>query len=396
MSSSMRNMQLMYKGGDKFMMQAVTKVNGLRNRDMVLQMVPAFAPDSAGAHKSIARWLQEARVRVRVYSHADLLSDRALEHVVRRAEEEDPSLAIVCVDLRTADTAKPKLLNPILNLLLGGLKETNSTHCLICGLPNSGKSSIVHPLTKTAIREIKAKKDYHFAKISSKAGRTVAVKVHRLISKLEFFIYDSPGLLPRELSDQGLIEAIISGALPASANIPASVWDTDAVLTHALQGLNLHARVSGAPPGYVGILGLPGPTEDPALLLSYYKESEINPDRKNIKTPNYKLTESFLSQLRKGRLGQLLLASGEGRACLLADSEAAQAAPPVPPVPIQLQTAPRKEDLFNRNSLIVYMNKRAQQLCNVHKDSVAKESESKAEKKAARREEKTGWGDAAM
>lgn len=376
MSSKLLQMQAAYKGADQFMAHAIRKINqDPKVRRAVAQIVPMHVPGLISIHPSIDSWMRDAEVRLLIFTHVDLLSDEAVNYVLQSTEEADPELAVVVMDTRNAKKLKSKKLKSLKEIFLGAMLSTNSTKTLLCGPPNAGKSSIILPLTRDPVNKIRARGDFHMSKVSPRAGRTVGIKEHRLTVTSPTFLMDTPGLLPYQLSDQKMLEVLVSGSLPDSAGVNPRLWDLDAVLGCVINALNFHADMTGDQPPYVQLLGLDGPTKDPALFLSHFKKSDINPMKQNEKASPSLLVHNIIGLIRKGQLGPLLVLSPEDQPYIrdMNVEECAQQK--------GSSTSTNGVKIFNRSTPIIYINSIAKELQKIHRDNEAFEVEQKAAKR---------------
>jgi hypothetical protein len=156
------------------------------------------------------RVITNSTVRIRCLTHADFISDGALRHQIAVAEEQEqqrfhgtyrPSdfipTAIIALNLK--NVTKAKQLRPVQLAIFGAAHVAGHNQILVCGVPNSGKSSLILPLTKQRTMEVRNKKSYHLPKVSDRAGMTIAVKKHVMeaMTHGEVTLIDTPGLRPR-------------------------------------------------------------------------------------------------------------------------------------------------------------------------------------------------------
>jgi 50S ribosome-binding GTPase len=156
------------------------------------------------------RVITNSTVRIRCLTHADFISDDALRHQIAVAEEQEqqryhgtyrPSdffpTAIIALNLK--NVTKTKQLRPVQLAIFGAAHVARHKQILVCGVPNSGKSSLILPLTKQRTMEVRNKKAFHLPKVSDRAGMTIAVKKHVMEANThgEVTLIDTPGLRPR-------------------------------------------------------------------------------------------------------------------------------------------------------------------------------------------------------
>eukprot|EP00580_Thalassiosira_gravida_P015671 CAMPEP_0201664424 /NCGR_PEP_ID=MMETSP0494-20130426/5893_1 /ASSEMBLY_ACC=CAM_ASM_000839 /TAXON_ID=420259 /ORGANISM="Thalassiosira gravida, Strain GMp14c1" /LENGTH=321 /DNA_ID=CAMNT_0048143189 /DNA_START=52 /DNA_END=1014 /DNA_ORIENTATION=+ len=230
---------------ERMIAQAIRTI-GERQYPVVIEVINACHVDWASRQlPSRALLRRNAKLWVRVLTHADLLSEEALRYQMERAsimvdndEEYDMSMMtmadatkknknnnitsdyripVIALNLSDveAGVAKGKALRPVKELLLGAKmivgQATKTPKILVCGLPNAGKSSFIYPLTKHRTMTIKKKKDYHLPKINKTAGWTLGTKSHAFEIKIlkdsknggkhhkkeTVSLTDTPGMRPR-------------------------------------------------------------------------------------------------------------------------------------------------------------------------------------------------------
>ena len=310
-----------YAGADRSMLSAIRRIGEADHR-IVLQVLPAFAPDTADVHPSIAGWARAADVRIRCYSHAHLLSDAAIQHVLHAADDADT--AIFFLDLRAATLRHAPCeaeggLAPLRRAIYGAARSVRTRNVLVCGLPNVGKSSLVRELTKSSVTSVKLKGEYHLARVSARPGATLHVKSHRLDATTKpVMLIDTPGLLPTRVSEAQILLLAASGILTVGS--VGGAWPWRALVAQGLDGLNRHARLSlpaSMLPAYVSALGMAAPTDDEAQVLALIAES----------VPLKAAASNFLRSCRAGELGGWLLSGSGGRETAHLSQEAALRSP---------------------------------------------------------------------
>jgi ribosome biogenesis GTPase A len=154
-----------------------------------------------GARKTI----YEAKFRILVLIHGDVLSKRALQHQIALAEDMSMKYsrgqffpaAIFVVDLLRVE--KQKQLKHLIDAMHGALHLNNlqQRSFVVTGIPNVGKSSLILPLTKGRTLAVKKKKAYHLPKVGPVAGLTLGIKSHVMETPdhdIDISLFDSPGL----------------------------------------------------------------------------------------------------------------------------------------------------------------------------------------------------------
>lgn len=217
------------------------------------------------------RALKDSQVRVKFLTHADRLSDAALIHQIHLAQEECGSAKVAIFAVQFPETLKLKDTRNLWEAVIGATFDDKKA--LVCGIPNSGKSTFIYTLQA----EIEPRKKYQ-PRISPKAGRTLKVKQHwiKSIEKQKtkrICLYDTPGLRMRldDFTKEGFIDREIITLLSAARVIEATKDVTDYVqyapVEKILNALNRYALISKETPKYVKKLKLDGPIEDSKLFL---------------------------------------------------------------------------------------------------------------------------------
>jgi 50S ribosome-binding GTPase/Type II intron maturase len=278
--------------------------------------------------------IQSATIRIKCLTHADTVSDAALKQVIRIAQERDERqrnpnqrpAAIFALNLKQA-----KHLNPIRYAFFGASKLVKSNQILVCGVPNSGKSSLILPLTKARTMAVKKKQGYHLPKVSRKAGMTLGVKKHKLEAPNQNLItlLDTPGLRPLlQHSDPRTIALLLAANMTEPFTGYKKIASHDMILRILLQAVNRHADMSHEQPAYMEQLGLQRPTVDPSEFLAAYKASA-----------GTAVADDLIRKFQNGEFGGLIFTPYR-----------------------QLQNPDESELSINRTSSVLYMNDEAKLL----------------------------------
>lgn len=234
--------------------------------------------------------IRNAAVRIVCLTHADTLSDQALSqqikslqrHVNNYALQKEMPTAIFALNLTQA--SKRKYLARLAEALFGasisqGHSRSGTRQILVFGMPNSGKSSLILPLTKERTLEVRKKKSYHLPKVSSQAGCTLGLKTHvlepagNIRASHDVSLMDTPGLRPRlESLDSDFIALLLAAKVIEPYKGYKEVIPPHAVTKHLLEALNRHAEMSGGEvPPYVKLFGLDSATSDAAVFLDAFQ-----------------------------------------------------------------------------------------------------------------------------
>ena len=162
------------------MQQCISRVERLGPYKVVLSVVNALLASAESSVADMAEWREQAAVRLTCYTHADLLTQAEMGELSRHAARVDPHQGVAFLNLRDAQTMHASALEPVRLLLLGAITRADTDRALVCGLPNAGKSSLILQLTRALTLEHKKKGHHHLPRVSSIAGKTTGLKVHRL------------------------------------------------------------------------------------------------------------------------------------------------------------------------------------------------------------------------
>lgn len=232
--------------------------------------------------RAMDQMLRSSTVRLHCLTHADTVSDAALRQQIWLTQELDARrryphhrpTAIFAVNLKQA-AEKGRLLRPFRDALFGAGKLVTKKQVLVCGVPNSGKSSLILPLTKARTLAVKKKRHTHLPKVSSKAGMTLGVKKHVLhaLGQDDLTLLDTPGLRTRmDHADPRQVALLLAGNVTQPFAGYKEIASHDVLLRLLLQAVNRHAAMSGeSSPAYLQLLGLKSPAVNPATFLRSYQ-----------------------------------------------------------------------------------------------------------------------------
>jgi GTPase SAR1 family protein len=263
--------------------------------------------------QSAQHMINAAKIRFRVITHADTVSLSVLKHQIAYVEEQERRLynsrsalsnpaAVFALNLNDANTIKDKQMKSLADAIFGACSIVGGqSPILVCGIPNSGKSSLILTLTRSRTMKVKNKKEYHLPKISVQAGRTLGTKTHVMAYSKNHTItfMDSPGLRPRlELLEPPTIRLLLATkSVEPFKNYIKYIPNND-LLKLLLQAANNYTRInyevgmmlrrtkthtvitnevldSPPLPDYASAFGLPHATEDPNEFMdAYYKTTK--------------------------------------------------------------------------------------------------------------------------
>lgn len=232
--------------------------------------------------------IQSAPIRFKVLTHVDTLSDAALRqqiHTVQQMDErvrfpnQEP-VAIFALNLQSVDI-KARELGEIRDALFGASLLVTKPQILVCGIPNSGKSSLIYPLTRHRTIHEKKKGAYHLPRVSSKAGMTLGVKKHLLPPAFGSFIkhnitlIDMPGFRPKLVyADPKLVSLLLSAGVTEPFQGYKTIASHEAIVDILLKAVNRHAAMTdpNSVPEYVKLMNATTTITDAAVFMKTYEE----------------------------------------------------------------------------------------------------------------------------
>jgi hypothetical protein len=258
-------------------------------------------------------WLKNSIVGIKCVTHVDKVSDKVLWHQLQQIERANPGMAIFALNMGTANKMQRKQMRMVHEAVFKAVSLAGVSRAVVCGLPNSGKSSVILPLTKEETMVNKKKKATHLPKISSKAGMTLGIKEHRMCSKPSIvFLTDTPGIRHKlEVLDEDYIALLVASS---STEMTKDTFDATAkeladysktsgpekVLRTLLRALNRHAAMSGEPPAYVKLFGL----EEECTFVSDFIDAFNKKYKASVGT-GASAGHSFKEIVHKSRSGEL-------------------------------------------------------------------------------------------
>jgi ribosome biogenesis GTPase A len=230
--------------------------------------------------------IQSAPIRIKVLTHVDTVSDAALRQQIQTVQEVDDRIrfpnqepiAIFALNLQTVEI-KARELSEIRDALFGASLLVTKPQILVCGIPNSGKSSFIYPLTRHRTVQEKKKGAYHLPRVSTKAGMTLGVKKHLLPPAFGSFIkhnitlIDMPGFRPKLLyADPGLVSLLLSAGVTEPFQGYKNIASHEEIVKILLKAVNRHAAMTdpNSAPDYVELLNLPDATDDAETFMKAY------------------------------------------------------------------------------------------------------------------------------
>ena len=245
---------------ERFIAQALRKIRESPS-SLVVEVMNACHVDIGSRYLPLKR--QRGQVWIRILTHADSLSRPALAYQMQRAarfakttDQRQPQYTVIAVNLKEAESLKTKHVKPVMHFLAEAQNQTllaNTIECrssmLVCGLPNTGKSSLVHCLTKLRTMEVRKKKAYHLPKINATAGYTLGSKTHAFeYDRRMYSLTDTPGLRPRleSLHHEELAYLLATGSTKVVKGMFDNKPELETQIVEILwKGLKRHADLSG-------------------------------------------------------------------------------------------------------------------------------------------------------
>jgi ribosome biogenesis GTPase A len=320
--------------------------------------------------------IQSTPIRIKVLTHVDTISDAALRQQIQTVQQLDERIrypnqlpvAIFALNLQTVDI-KARELSEVRDALFGASRLVTKPQMLVCGIPNSGKSSLIYPLTRHRTVQEKKKGAYHLPKVSSKAGMTLGVKKHLLPPAFGSFIkynitmIDMPGFRPKlQYADPSLVALLLSAGVTEPFQGYKTIAPHDTLVKNLLKATNRHATMTdrNSLPDYVQLLNLTEPTESPETFMSEYLRWAKNNEDARLHVPGHSANIESIYWPRtfnSGVFGGLIFT-------------------PYPTLPHPSHSS---HIVLDRESPVVYMNEEAERLMNI---GLGKEPATKIEERS--------------
>lgn len=238
---------------EKMIGEMVRKIRE-RPPKVVVEILNACHVQVGLRYLSIRKSLREANPPpfwIRVLTHADMVDKQVLKYQMERASGGSPEKnPVVAVNLSEAKQTKAKQVKAIQQFMAACIlwrsgQDTRSA--LVCGLPNAGKSSFIHALTRERVLKVRRKKEYHLASISSTAGHTLGMKKHSFdLNGLTVTLVDSPGVRSRSdfMDAQTISYFLATGSLqPGRTTMTKEIKEE--VIKILRRGLERHEELAG-------------------------------------------------------------------------------------------------------------------------------------------------------
>jgi len=192
-----------------------------------------------------------------------------------------------------------KIIPAILEMIKGEIlssdqpseKSTKSYRILVCGIPNTGKSSLIN-----ALRRTHCNKGGRASPVGKLPGVTKSLMNKILINEdPKIYVFDTPGVVPPQIDnlDVGMKLAVVG-------TFPDHRIGEEFIADYLLYILNKQRKFA-----YVQKYGLPGPCDDFETVSMFIARKTGFWDGNK---PHYLNTSShFLRHFRKGELGRIFL-----------------------------------------------------------------------------------------
>ena len=230
--------------------------------------------------------IQSAPIRIKVLTHVDKMSDAALRQQIQTVQQLDERIrfphqepvAIVALNLQSVDI-KARELSDIRDVLFGASLLVTKPQILVCGIPNSGKSSLIYPLTRHRTVQEKKKGAYHLPRVSTKAGMTLGVKKHLLPPAFGSFIrhsitlIDMPGFRPKLVyADPDLVSLLLAAGVTEPFHGYKDIASHKSIVEILLKAVNRHASMTdpNSVPDYVQLFNMTAATDDAETFVKNY------------------------------------------------------------------------------------------------------------------------------
>lgn len=287
----------------------------LRSVDAVIEVHDARVPFS-GRNPRFSHQLFSTRAHLLVMNKADLIPRRSLQSIEERLRQYGDQHVVFTCCLDQTDSGLRAVTRTLVDLvrrkrkaLAGGnplhssmlVHRQNQHHCMVVGVPNVGKSSLINALRALHMSRSRA------TAVGAVAGVTRSVLTRiSVCQRPPVFVLDTPGvLLPQSAGSEAMLRLALCAALQDHLVGPELLAD---YLLYWMNRRQLHQ--------YVDYMGLQEPTDDIQHLLWHSAIAQGRMSRRQDVSRGGAITEfpdmystavHMIRGFRSGQFGRLLL-----------------------------------------------------------------------------------------
>lgn len=255
--------------------------NYMNKIDVLLEVRDCRNPISSG-NPELLKYMHPGIKRIILFNKFDLCDKKKTEAIIKNNFKSNESLIL---------SAKSQgNVRKILEKISQEKKEFNliGVWCMVIGIPNVGKSSIINVL-RTVGNEMSKTKLTYGSKIGDLPTTTRHIDYFKISSNPNIFIMDSPGVMPPKINRYNLDFLKLSASRNISSHIVEKQWICDYILFN----LNISKQDK-----YVSALKLDSKSDNINEVISQIKE-------KFLKQNDNDAYDLIIKKFNDGELGNL-------------------------------------------------------------------------------------------
>lgn len=256
--------------------------NYMNKIDVLLEVRDCRNPISSG-NPELLKFMNPSIKRIILFNKFDLCDKKKTESIIKNNFKSNEALIL---------SAKSQgNVRKILEKISQEKKQFNliGVWCMVIGIPNVGKSSIINVLRTVGNELSKTNKITNGSKIGDLPTTTRHVDYFKISSSPNIFIMDTPGVMPPKINRYNLDFLKLSASRNISNNIVEKQWICD----YILYNLNISKQDK-----YVSSLKLDSKTDDIKELVTQVKD-------KFQKQNDNEIYDLIIKKFNEGELGNI-------------------------------------------------------------------------------------------